>query len=176
MGGLAPNLLTTGLGIEARIMSGAIEGIVAGVIGEREPLVRADSREADDIAIGSGTTWNLLAQLEQYARRIGIRIADIHRLVGFEIGDIGKPGGWIIDARHASGRFGILAHQAGDRQRRCCGKSAAQELAAANFDKLVTSFHDGSPIAHSVGLGSMLAGLSAATYLRCNKVELTKFR
>ena len=66
-------------------MPGTIQRLVAAVVIERKTLVRTCGREADDVAVGADAARNALAELEQNARRIRIRIRDGQRLVRFEM-------------------------------------------------------------------------------------------
>jgi len=58
---LAPDLLATGLAVEARVMPGAVHGFIRGVVFERNPLLRAGRREADNVAIGADAARSALA-------------------------------------------------------------------------------------------------------------------
>ena len=61
--GLAPDLLAAGFAVEARIVTGAVQGAVGFVVGERKALVRADGREADDVAVRPDTVGTRLPSL-----------------------------------------------------------------------------------------------------------------
>ena len=67
--------------------------------------MRTGGREADDVAIGADPARHLLAELEQHARRVGIGISDVHRLIELQVADIAEPIGRIIDA--SAGRSGF---------------------------------------------------------------------
>src|SRR5580704_10039391 len=71
---VSPYLLAAGLAVKARIVPGAVQGLVFWIEGERIALVGADDGEAHDIAIGSDAAWDFGAELDQRARSVGIRI------------------------------------------------------------------------------------------------------
>ena len=64
---------------------------------QREALVRADGRKADNVAVGTGTARHALAQLDQDARGVGIRIVYVERFVDLELIEARKPVGRIFD-------------------------------------------------------------------------------
>src|SRR5918994_7646153 len=74
---LAPDLKASGLAVEAGIVAGAVQRAVLCVVVQRKAFVRADRREADDIAIGSGSAFYSRAELQQHAGSIVIGIADV---------------------------------------------------------------------------------------------------
>ena len=115
---LAPDLLAAGFAVEARVVAGAIQGLVGGVVVERKALVRADGREADDVAVGADPARHALAELEQHARRVRVGIGDVERLVGFEIADIAEPVGRIVDPRRCRRGFGLAGNIVADRRSR----------------------------------------------------------
>src|SRR5229473_1661078 len=51
--GLAPDLLATGLAVEARVMPGAVHCFIRGVVIERKTLVWTDGRKADDVTVSA---------------------------------------------------------------------------------------------------------------------------
>ena len=51
LGRVAPDFLAAVLAIKARVMAGAVQRLVGGIVSERKPFVRADRREADDVAL-----------------------------------------------------------------------------------------------------------------------------
>ena len=85
---MAPDLLATGLAVEAGIMAGTVHGPIGRAVVERVALVRAYRRETDDIALGTYSAWHCLAELQEHARSIVIGIGDVQRLVEPEILDV----------------------------------------------------------------------------------------
>ena len=81
------------------------------------------------------------------------RGSDIQRFVSLEVFDIGKFGGGIVNPCAIGCRFGFLRRKTNHWQGCSSCETTTQELAAANFDHLVTSFHGSSPIAHIFLLG-----------------------
>lgn len=61
-------------------MAGAVQGAVVRAIAEWVALVRAHRAEGNDVAVRSRPTLDPRAELEQYARAAGIRVADLLRL------------------------------------------------------------------------------------------------
>ena len=117
---VAPDLLAAVLAIEARIVAGAVQRLVRGVVTERKSLVRADRREADDVAVRPDAARNLATELEQDAGRVGVRISDLQRLVGFEVADIRKAVRRIAEPE-----------QAAAPPPPCCGMTVAAAAPAA---------------------------------------------
>src|SRR6266404_6111486 len=78
---LTPDLLAARLAVEPGIMAGTVHGPVTRAVIEGEALVRADRREADDIAFGTYPAWHLLAEFQDHARSVCVRIGDVQRLV-----------------------------------------------------------------------------------------------
>src|SRR5918994_7224407 len=62
---MPPGLLAAGLAVEDRVVAGAIEGPVLGIVDEREALMRADRREPDDVAVRARASCDALAHLDQ---------------------------------------------------------------------------------------------------------------
>ena len=107
--------------------------------------MRADRREADDVAIGSDAVRDALAELEQHARRIIVGIANIKRLVELEIVDVRQPVGWVV---HAGGRrrgFGLRNRDSGSRYTGGSHTGAGQEFSSTDVDHHLTSLHGVTP-------------------------------
>jgi class 3 adenylate cyclase len=68
--GLTPDLLAARLAVEPGIMAGTVHGPVTRAVIEGETLVRADGREADNIAFGTYPAWHLLAEFQDHARSV----------------------------------------------------------------------------------------------------------
>src|SRR6266851_976573 len=143
--GLTPDLLATGLAVEARVMPGAVHCFIRGVVIERKSLVRTGRRETHNVTIGADATGYALAELEQNARRVRIRIRDSERLVRLEIGDIGKAVGRVVNSRRSRRGLGLTRYHGCDR--RSCGSKAcaAQESATAGINHLIAMAHGRSP-------------------------------
>ena len=88
---LTPNLLAARIAVEARVVTGAIQGVIGFVVAERKALVRADGGEADDIAIRADTGRHTPAKFQQHARSIPVGIGNVQGLVGLEVANVGEP-------------------------------------------------------------------------------------
>ncbi len=107
--------------------------------------MRTGRRKTDDIAIGADAARDALAELEQHAGRIRIRIRDREGLVRFEIGDIGEAVGRVIDPGRSRHSLGLGRYHRG-HCRSCGGKtSATQKTAAAGINHLIAMAHGRSP-------------------------------
>ena len=107
------DLLAAGFAVEAGVVARTVQGAVGFAEGERKALMRADGREADDVAIGADARRDTFAELEQDARRIGIRIGDLHGFIDFQIADIGEPVRRIIDPRSRRRSFRLRRRNLG---------------------------------------------------------------
>mmetsp|Transcript_155 Transcript_155/g.493 ORF Transcript_155/g.493 Transcript_155/m.493 type:complete len:241 (-) Transcript_155:1109-1831(-) len=144
LGRVAPGLLAARLAIKARVVPWTIQRLVARVIGQKPPLMRAQNGIGDDVAVRPCTALNWRAQLEQHTGTVRIRIVDIHRRVRCKIGNIGKAVRGIIDPRPALG----LRRSAWQNSCGCgpCRPSdpTAQETAATHIHQPIT-FHSEPP-------------------------------
>ncbi len=103
---LAPNLLAARIAVEARVVTGAIQGVIGFVVAERKSLVRTDRREADDVAVRADAGRHALAELQEHARRILVGIGNVQRLVDLEVANVGEPVRGII---HPAGAGALSA-------------------------------------------------------------------
>ena len=88
-----------------------------------------------------------VAELQQHARRIGVGIGDLERLVRLQVRHIGEPVGRIVDQRQAGRGFCLCS--AGRRAVAMPGGgecASSQELTAADIDQFVAAFHAVPPI------------------------------
>ena len=114
------------------------------VVGERETLVRAGRREADNVLVGADTTWYLGAELEQHAWSVGVGIAYLERNVQNKILNVAEPVRGIGDEGGALRRRGGLG---GARQHGGCShprrseRCSCQKAASTNVDHRVALFH-----------------------------------
>ncbi len=113
------------------------------VVAERKALVRAGRREPDDVAVGADAAGHLLAELQQHAGRIGVRVRDVQGFVGLEVGDVGEAIGGIIDPRRCGRGFRLRDDcgngDAGGRQ-----AGTAHEFTAADIDHPIAMLRHGS--------------------------------
>jgi hypothetical protein len=74
---VTPDFLPAVFAIETRIVTGAVQGLVRGIVTERKSLVRADRRKADNITVRPDPARDLASELDKDARRVGIRISHL---------------------------------------------------------------------------------------------------
>src|SRR6266403_2649373 len=128
-------------------MSRAVHCLVRAVVVERKALVRTGCRKADNVAGGTDAARDTLAELEQHAGRIRIRIGDRQGLVRLEIGDIGKAVGRVIDPGRSWRSLGFGRYHRGHRRSGGGKASATQKSAAAGIDHFVAMAHRRPPTA-----------------------------
>src|SRR6476659_2277206 len=122
-------------------MSGAVHGFIRAVVAERKALVRTGCRKADDVAIGADAAGDALAQLEQHAGRLSVRIGDREGLVRLEIGDIGEAVGRIIDPGRSCRSLGLGGYHRRNRGSGGGETRTTQKSAAAGINHLVAMAH-----------------------------------
>ena len=62
LGGMAPNLQATLLGIELRVVAGTTKAAILSVVDQWKSLVRTERREPDDVAVRPDTSLDRLAE------------------------------------------------------------------------------------------------------------------
>ena len=148
--GVTPGLLAAGLAVEDRVVPGAVQGPVLAVVVERVALVRADGREADDVAVRPGAALHALAELDEDAGRVAVRIGDVQRLVDLEVLDVAELGRRIGYARGRHGGFGLpVGHDRRGGGARGRHSGSGQEPAAAYIDQQIAVLHGDPPNAFS---------------------------
>ena len=65
LGRVTPDFLAAVFAIEARIVAGAVQGLVRGIVTERKSLMRADRRKADDVTVRPDPARNLTTKLQR---------------------------------------------------------------------------------------------------------------
>ena len=139
---MPPCLLAACLAVEDRVVAGAVERAVLGVVGERISFVRTDRREADDVAVGAGTAGDALTHLDQDARSLLVRIRHVHRLVGLQVLQISELGARICHSRRRNGGLALArGHHRGGGRAGGNDPGTGQEPAAANVDQEIAALH-----------------------------------
>ena len=98
-------------------------------------------REGHDVAIGADPAIDLGAELDDDAGRVLVRVLDLYRLVDLQVFDIGEPGARIGHPRQSRRGAGIARDGRGAERCRRRGRTAFEELPAAERDEPVTAGH-----------------------------------
>jgi hypothetical protein len=99
--------------------------------------VRAHDRERDDVAIRSDAALGRVAEFQENARRIFVRIGNVERLVDTEIVDVGETVAGIVDAGPALCGLGLAPRERAGGTGNGGRAAAAQELTPADFDEFL---------------------------------------